>query len=408
MSKKGFFTSSTPALKPVKISGDNCFLCGLYKGCNSPKMLATGDGSKGILVIAEAPGKTEDEQGVQLVGEAGQLLRAKLSKYGVDLDKDCIKTNSIQCRPPKNRTPTDKEIEYCRPRVWDVIKETKPKVILLLGGPALESFLGHRWKDPLGGITSWRGFTIPDRDTGAWVIPTFHPSYVNRTSKQPVVELIFEQDIKKAIDTVDVPFPVYEDETKQVQIINREEEITQEISNMFQRYDKTQLVAFDYETTGLKPQIEGHRIVCMSICYRDDVAFSFMLPDKETQAFRYIKRFLQDKSIKKTGHNIKFEDTWTQVILGFPVKGWEWCSMQAAHIQDNRPGIVGLKLQTYLNFGVMGYDDIIGPYLKGRNKKDGANGFNNIDKAPKDELLLYCGKDSLFQWRLAMKQRELI
>ena len=53
----------------------------------------------------------------------------------------------------------------------------------------------------------------------------------------------------------------------------------------------------------------------------------------------------------------------------------------------------------------MGYDDVVAPYLKSRDAKHGANGFNTIDEAPKDELLLYCGLDSLFQWRLAMKQR---
>lgn len=408
MSGKGFFSKQELLLplSDIRTIKDNCLACGLYKGCKSPKMLATGDGKRELLVIAEAPGRMEDEQGIQLVGEAGRLFRNKLSKCGVELDRDCVKVNSVNCRPERNKTPTNKEIEYCRPRVWDVIREMKPKVILLLGGAALESFLGHRWRRALGGISTWRGFSIPDRDVGAWVVPTFHPSYVNRSQGQPVVELIFEQDIEQALRLLDTPFPVFQDETKQVEFVE-ELNVVNVMKKLYHDYEGG-LVAFDYETTGLKPQVQGHRVVCMSICYTMDKAFSFMMPPRSSQAFRWISRFLQDEYIKKTGHNIKFEDTWSEVILGVLVRGWEWCSMQAAHICDNRPGIVGLKSQVYLNFGLIGYDSSITSYLDGRNKKDGANGFNSIDKAPRDELLLYCGLDSLFQWRLARKQRQEI
>jgi len=73
-------------------------------------MGATGEGSKGILIIGEAPGVTEDEMGKQFVGESGQLLERYLKDYGIDLHKDCRLINAINCRPPANRTPTPREI----------------------------------------------------------------------------------------------------------------------------------------------------------------------------------------------------------------------------------------------------------------------------------------------------------
>ena len=65
-----------------------------------------------------------------------------------------------------------------------IIEKYKPKVIILLGGSSLLSMIGYRWKKDLGGITKWRGWTIPDRDFKAWICPTFHPSYVDRKQEK--------------------------------------------------------------------------------------------------------------------------------------------------------------------------------------------------------------------------------
>lgn len=91
---KGFF-SGIDYSAPKKIKRekkeenlDPCEKCGLYKNCLSPKMDYSGEGRKNILIIAEAPGKTEDEQGVQLVGQAGELFKENLNNLGFDLDQD--------------------------------------------------------------------------------------------------------------------------------------------------------------------------------------------------------------------------------------------------------------------------------------------------------------------------------
>ena len=121
------------------------------------------------LVIAESPGKTEDEKGVQLIGSAGQKLREKLARYDLDLDKDFWKINAINCRPPNNRTPTKKEISCCWDRVKEVIDELKPECIWLLGGVAIESFLNNMYKGRFynTSVGTWRGFCIPDRKINA-------------------------------------------------------------------------------------------------------------------------------------------------------------------------------------------------------------------------------------------------
>ena len=82
---------------PTIASGDPCDICGLYKTCQSPKMRYTGKGKMKILILTEAPGKSEDEdwqdlgyeEPTQLIGKAGRLLRKKMGDLGIDIDEDC-------------------------------------------------------------------------------------------------------------------------------------------------------------------------------------------------------------------------------------------------------------------------------------------------------------------------------
>ena len=96
--------------------GPNCLKCCLYLKCSSPKMKYTGKGEKDVLIIGEYPGAAEDQQGEQLIGDAGQLLHDELDALGLDLDRDFWKTNALSCRPSTpagtNRKPTKSEIKY--------------------------------------------------------------------------------------------------------------------------------------------------------------------------------------------------------------------------------------------------------------------------------------------------------
>jgi hypothetical protein len=107
-------------------------------------------------------------------------------------------------------------------------------------------------------------------------------------------------------------------------------------------------------------------------------------------------------------HNMKYEDTVTKILAGYNVKPWSWDSMQAAHILDNRPGISGLKFQTYVNFGVSGYDDEVSSYLSSDDTKDN-NAINRVRELIAkpggwDMLLKYCALDSYYEYKLAVKQ----
>ena len=166
-----FFTDEEFRDVIVNESQDStCMECGLYKNCISPKMPVTGKGKKEILILSEGPGKNEDEQNKQLIGEAGQLLRSRLKECGLSLDEDFWKTNSVCCRTPKNRKPKRKELKCCKPNYVKLINELKPKFIWLVGAAAIESYYMDHFADEDGTVltpTRWRGLCIPDQMSGA-------------------------------------------------------------------------------------------------------------------------------------------------------------------------------------------------------------------------------------------------
>ena len=203
---KGFFTKKETESN-IRTDGKtlSCISCGLYKDCKSPRMKPYGNFKKKIMIIGEAPGKEEDNANLPWQGRTGRLLKRTMKELGIDIFEDCVSINAVRCRVPDDKIPTNYEIECCRRFALRDINEYKPKVIIILGNSALFSLIGDRWKQSLGGINKWRGFTIPDQDFKAWLCPTFHPSFIERDEDSPV-EVIWKQDLKQAVEMVDTPF----------------------------------------------------------------------------------------------------------------------------------------------------------------------------------------------------------
>jgi len=414
---KGFFSSKETKSKSRPDGRTySCASCGLYQYVLSPRMESFGNFKKGILNLGEGPGEEEDKKGKQWQGKMGRALQRVYKKQGIDLFGDCLNINAVNCRPTNekggNRKPTDYEIACCRRRVIQIIEQYKPKVIVLLGGSALKTLLGHRWKKDLGGISKWRGCTIPDRDFRAWVCPVFHPSYVERQNEDSVTETIWEQDLERALGMMEVPFPKFPNEEKQIQIVQNKDEVSRvlRLLNQGSIPPDPQLMAFDIESTGLKPyDTSRHHISCISFCENPNHAYVIPAPKRRGHK-KHLKDLLENLNIGKIAANMKFEDTWMNIIYGIHVTPWAWDTMQAAHILDNRPGITGLKFQTYVNFGIVDYDSEISGYLEAQDQKDG-NSVNRIDELwaspePRKKLMTYCGMDTIFTYKLALKQMK--
>jgi uracil-DNA glycosylase family 4 len=396
---EGFFTiAETKSKSRPKGKICSCASCGLGSKCLTPKFPPYGNFKKGILIVGETPSEIDDRAGIPWQGKSGKLLQRTLEGLGIDLYEDCLTTHACKCHLIDDRLPSNHEVDCCRKSVLQTVDTYMPKLILLLGTSAIYSLLGHRWKRDLEGILKWRGWTIPDQDLKAWVCPIFHPSFVNQR-KDGVEEVIWIQDLESAIEKLNDPFPKYKE--PKIEVI----EDLSVLDNI-----QSDMVAFDYETTGLKPHAKGHRIVCCSVADTVDHVYVFLMPDTKLGRKPFL-RLLENPRISKMAHNIKFEDTWSKVRLKQDVFWWQWDSMLAAHILDNRPGITGLKFQAYVQFGIIDYSSELDPYL--HSGGNSANDFNKIFDLIKtedgvDKLLHYCALDSVYEYRLAMLQMKIM
>ncbi|WP_054844109.1 type-4 uracil-DNA glycosylase [Vulcanisaeta souniana] len=175
----------------------NCTKCKLY---STRKRVVPGEGplNARIMLIGEAPGEREDEEGRPFVGAAGQLLTKLLGNVGIMREEVYI-TNVVKCRPPNNRDPEEDEVDACRPYlVTQILMIKPPQVIVCLGRHSAREVLtmaGYPEKS-VSNISSIRGkvFTARIGDVSAKVLPTYHPA---AALYNPRLREVIEDDLRK-------------------------------------------------------------------------------------------------------------------------------------------------------------------------------------------------------------------
>ena len=151
-----------------------CEQCDLYKTRNKT-VFGSGPSNSKIMIIGEAPGKDEDEQGEPFIGRAGKLLDAFLQSIDLSREKVFI-TNTVKCRPPDNRNPSLDELNQCSSFLNSQINAVKPKVLILLGKIAANSLLDN--DSPMSDLRQKKLF-IDNHDIP--VIVFYHPAYILRS-----------------------------------------------------------------------------------------------------------------------------------------------------------------------------------------------------------------------------------
>jgi DNA polymerase len=143
-------------------------------------VFADGNQDAQVMIIGEAPGKTEDKLQKPFVGRAGKLLDDLLGRVSLDRTKVYI-TNVVNYRPDKNRKPTAEEINEFKKLLFKHIEIIKPKCILLLGATAATAVLNHT--GPLSEVRGkWKNIKIINSYFD--VLITFHPAFLLRQSNK--------------------------------------------------------------------------------------------------------------------------------------------------------------------------------------------------------------------------------
>lgn len=256
-----------------------CNTCGLKKEWPNlihPRMPIAQPFEKSpyrIVVHGEAPGKTEDEYGRPFLGDAGTYLRKAIPQKW---ERKLYWTNSVRCRPPKNRTPEDAEIQCCSIFQIEDFEKLKPQAILALGDIALKYYWDEAW------ITGMRGIPFPARLPSGhtfWVMSTFHPSYVMRQDKKNfrtgevtnTMLPVFKSDLLYFFENIE------EFTSNPPQIASLPEEIhypktKQEALNLYKQLSEPH--GFDVETFKLRYYMQDAR--CLTAAFSDGkITFAF-------------------------------------------------------------------------------------------------------------------------------------
>jgi DNA polymerase len=178
-----------------------CVKCPHLASSRKHVVFGVGNISADLMFVGEAPGADEDEQGEPFVGKAGELLTKIITATGLKRG-DVYIANILKCRPDTpgessgNRKPTPAEMQTCIPYLHEQIDLIQPRVLVALGGTAVEGLLNK------SGITKLRGQWQTYR--GIPLMPTFHPSYLLRSTAMSEKRKVWE-DMLQVMEKLGMP-----------------------------------------------------------------------------------------------------------------------------------------------------------------------------------------------------------
>ncbi len=404
----GFFPAAVGVKKkamPV-LTSPRCDLCRYCETATTPKQGPVGTGRAKVLLVGELPDTTADLSGKPFSRTVmNETVTPGLMAAGLSLS-DVVYVNALACRPDTKhgvRRPWD-AVPYCRPTVMAAVAAHKPQVIIPMGDLAVYSVLAPHYDGDVPLFADrWSGYHIPVAALNAWVCPTNSPVYaVNKRQGSAerrgssVPYLHFKQWFKYALTKIGTTVPKY-DPLLGVRLLWDEDEVVSRLESA------TGVVAFDFETTGLKPDAPGHEIVCCSVCFNGDDTIAFMWTEKVQAAMRTL---LQNPRVKKVASNLKYETRWCLAKLKTRVAGWTWDTMQAAHIIDSRSDVsASIKFLAMALCGVRPWDQHVKPYLEAAGS---ANAVNRVRQIDRRELLTYCAIDSRMEYLVAEIQAAAV
>lgn len=152
---------------------NKCEKCALHLTRNKT-VPGEGNPDSDIVFLGEGPGADEDATGRPFVGRAGKLLDVMINEWAKIKREDIYITNIVKCRPPKNRVPSNEEMDSCISYLEAQLLLIKPKLIVCLGSTSYKYLISNSLS-----ISEARGKFFDWMDS-IKVFPTFHPSYLLR------------------------------------------------------------------------------------------------------------------------------------------------------------------------------------------------------------------------------------
>lgn len=385
----------------IKLSNEQrCDACPLketWPNLHTPKMLPNGPEEAKIYIVGEAPGATEDAEGIPFMGLSGKVLRDALSQVGIT---DFRINNTVRCRPPGNATPTWHSTEACRRFLEEDIAKIKPKVVIAVGSIPL------KWFAPQGSVILWSGKPFPKKLNGDsfWVIPILHPAFVLRNRQKSVY-----QEFLRSLRMAKTVFDTYPDASVAVKTIAdlgeaRYVMTLQELRIHQPAWMNQAEITVDLETTGLDP-ISG-QILTVSLTNDCGNTIAFPITHPESPDKFHTEKLIILEAILSSAHhlvaqNATFEIRWlVQHLPNHDAYKWRWDdTMVMSYILDCHPaghgqGLHSLDTMALLVLGI-------------ENFKDASDvDVTNLKNEPLFKVLKYNGLDSIATSLIARKLRK--
>lgn len=365
--------------KQVRRLLPDCRTCGALATCSHGKLTSPKSAAHTVIVV-DAP--SADAPDALTSGEYPTISRM-LKRVGRSLDEVTI--------VPASACPGAAESwKHCQPLLISEIKRLNPTLVIPWGKSALASVVDWLWTKPAELTDKWYGFQIPSREINAWVAPI---GRIGAKRNIEVADIWTYRHLKAAFSLRTRPY-VQVPEYKVRQLHSKSE-----ILGALEEAGKSDLSAFDYETTGLKPEASAHQIVSCAVSWlvgESPETVAFLVDGGVHQGLR---EYLGSKSWKIAA-NAKFESRWSRRKLGVDVKNWVWDTMLAAHWEDPRAGITSLKFQAFTRLGLAYFAHDVEQFFDG----EGASTLNQIHRIPVNQLLKYNGIDAVAELDLGILQ----
>lgn len=368
----GFFDDNS-VLASIKGCGD-CFIRNKVEYPDFPPL--ESEKSTGILVVDEMPHASQLHDNEWNSGQHFEWLLSHFEQQGITLN-DVNWVHAKRCRCSEASL-------QCRGRLQQYIRDKAPRLVFLCGDLSISSVIGAKFPS-FASSPLLQGNVIPDQEYGCWLVPTYGSKHADAVKNNPVINTLIDQDISRGLE-IGKKYPPKYSLSKCRAVLSSDE-----ASSYLDRAINSKVVSIDFETTGLKPQMQGHKILTVGLGF-DNEAVAFVLTDSLRQK---VRDFLTG-SCRKLIYNLSFEYLWARCILGVDIANIESDVMLQAHMLDGRSGILSLDKQLYLHLGIASWD----AFDREKRSSDvglGTNGINSLESVVKhgdvSSLLEYNAKD---------------
>jgi len=271
-----------------------CEVCPLF--LEPGPVLGSGNRNAKIIYLGEAPGAEEvdaprhrPDHFAPFIGGTGRVRNALLRHAGIEKNLHLYTTNTVKCRPPGNRLPTEFETQCCVRFLVEEIEDVQPNLIIAAGELALNTLTGKKK------IGLWRGVVTEGptlgRDAPYKVFPIWHPSFVMRQQYNwpfAVLDLVRAKDEGAFPEIRRLPFSV-----------ERRADLNATRADLLRAGRERGYITFDFETTGL--DFVNSAIRMCGFVGRSDQANVYDWTIGTQQLFQEV---LDDPAIKIVGQNI--------------------------------------------------------------------------------------------------------